>query len=649
MLINGRHAEELRVAIVDETGRLQGYRVAMGEAGVERGNIYRGVVANIEPSLDAAFIEYGASRHGFLKRHDVVPEAYHNPGKKKSSGGKGESKGKGKGKGKSQGIADVLQKGQPVLVQVTRDAVANKGATLTTNISIAGRYLVLKPYEGTPGVSRKVEDETLRRKLREKVKSLVAGDFGFIVRTNAADQTKTELKGDLDRLKRLWKQALAESKKGRGAKMVYDDQDLVIQVLRDYLNAVVAEILVDDEVIFEHAQRYLAAVAPRRKIPLELYNERTPLFSRFKLEPQIAAIYRRQVPLPSGGSLVIDGTEALTAIDVNSGKATRGESQKDTALNTNLEAADEVARQLRLRDIGGLVVVDFIDMRTQKHQRAVEKAVKEAMKPDKARSHTSKLSANGLLEINRQRVGQALTLRTHVVCDACRGTGWLPAPDMAALGLLRRIEARAAEVNLDRARVHLNPETAQQLQNRRRTQLAALEHTYNCHIEVLAAPDLRPGEERLEWRVRTGLPPEEPREAPVALARAAAPALAEPEADPAPEETSSGSSKRRGRRRRNPRAANGEADAGANTETAPAEEGAAEEKPRSSSSRRRRRRRRKKKAPSGSSSASGDGGGASSGGGEKSSQGGEGSSRRSSGRRRGRRRRRKPPSADAAG
>ena len=640
MLINGRHAEELRVAIVDEKGRLQGYRVAMGEAEVERGNIYRGVVANIEPSLDAAFIEYGAGRHGFLKRHDVVEAAYHIKKKGAAEGQdeekeKGKSKGRGKGKGGGPAMEQVLQKGQPILVQVTRDAVANKGATMTTNISLAGRYLVLKPYENTRGVSRKVEDEDLRRKLREKVKNLVAGDFGFIVRTNAADQTKTELKGDLDRLKRLWKQALSESTKGRGPRLVYDDQDLVIQVLRDHLDGSVGEILVDDKTLFEHAERYLAAVSPRKKIPLVHYPDRLPLFSKYKLEPQVTAIYRRSVPLPSGGSLVIDHTEALTAIDVNSGRATAGGTQKDTAYNTNLEAAEEVARQLRMRDVGGLVVVDFIDMRTQKHQRALEKTVKEAMKSDRARARASRLSSNGLMEINRQRVGQQLTMRTHVVCDSCQGVGWLPSQDVTALSLLRRVEARAADGRLARARIHLNPRVAQDFQNRRRAEMATLEGTYKLTIEVLGNPDMQPGEERLEWRIRTGpaVLPEDEMPPPSPALTAAPPMepvefpeedeeMEEPEEEEEEEEEeeqrdvveeqtrSRSSSRRRGgrqRRKKSPKEGNNEmSQDGESKDTEPAQDQAASaegdsgdaEKSKSSSSR-RRRRRRKKKSPSG--------------------------------------------------
>ena len=484
MLINGQHAEEVRVAVIEgeeNAWELSAYRVAVADSRVERGNIYRGVVANVEPSLDAAFIDYGGARHGFLTRHDVIEAACGVEGK---AGG---------------AIDEVLQRGQTILVQVTRDAEGQKGATLTTNISLAGRYMVLMPFEDQRGVSRKVEDDDLRRKLREKVKNLVAGDFGFIVRTNAADQTKTELKADLDQLKRLWKQVLDDSEQGKRPRLLHDDQDVVIQVLRDYLDARVDEVLVDDEELLARAERYLSAVMPRTKIALSLHGQRLPLFSRYNLEPKIAAIYRRDVPLPGGGALVIDRTEALTAVDVNSGKSKGGDSQKDTAYRTNLEAAEEVARQLRLRDIGGLVVVDFIDMRPRKHQQAVEKALKEAMKPDRARHQVGRLSRNGLLEINRQRVGQALHVQTHVPCPTCAGVGRLVNPDLVALGLLRRIEARAATGWLQRVRIALNPQVANAVQNRRRAQLAALEAEFRIAIEITGQPGLEISEERIEW------------------------------------------------------------------------------------------------------------------------------------------------------
>jgi ribonuclease E len=483
MLINGRYAEELRMAIIDgET--LLSYKVQVKEAGSARGNVYRGVVANVESSLDAAFIDYGVEKHGFLASHDVIEQAYQ---RTRRSGG-------------APRIEEVLQKGQPILVQVTKDAMGTKGAVLTTNISLAGRYLVLMPFDTSCGMSRKVEDEATRKTLKDKVKSLVAAEgYGFIVRTNAVEQTKTALKADLDALVRLWQRVLAARDEGRGARLLHDDQDLVVQALRDHLDASIDEVLVDDEALLAQAQEYVAATMPKSKVALTLYRERIPLFSRHGLEPKVAAIHKRIVALPSGGSIVIDPTEALTAIDVNSGKSTGAASQDETARATNLEAAVEVARQLRLRDIGGLVVVDFIDMRSTRHGKEVEKALREAMKVDKARSKVGRISANGLLEINRQRVGQALQLRTHNPCPTCQGVGRLVAPELLGLQLLRRIEAAAATGRLQRARITMHPQLALEVQNRRRRQLAALENDYRIEIELVADANLAMSEERTQW------------------------------------------------------------------------------------------------------------------------------------------------------
>ncbi|HET6496739.1 MAG TPA: Rne/Rng family ribonuclease, partial [Thermoleophilia bacterium] len=469
MLINGRHAEQLRVAVVDG-GVLQLYDIEGAETSLKRGNIYRGVVANIERSLNAAFVDFGDAKHGFLTRQDVIPEAFH-----RVAGGT-----------QHPPIEQVLRKGQPVVVQVTRDAEGGKGATLTTNVSLAGRFLVYFPYDAQRGVSRKVEDEALRRKLREKVKDLDIGESeGFIVRTNAADQTKAELKADLQALRRLWKAVADESTEGRDAQILYNDQDLLIHSLRDNLDAGIDEVLIDDERLLARAEKYVHAVMPRSKIVLRLHDGASPLFSRNNLDAQISSIYHRTVGLPGGGSIVIDHAEALTAIDVNSGKAKGGKNQGDTAYQANLEAAAEVGRQLRLRDIGGLVVVDFIDMRSRTHRRDVEKALQEAMKPDRARHQVGRVSENGLVEINRQRIRSALQLRTHQLCPTCEGIGRLASPEVLSLNLLRRIEGRAALGRLARAKVALHPKLAEYVQNRRRRELSDLERTYRIAIEIV--------------------------------------------------------------------------------------------------------------------------------------------------------------------
>ncbi|MFL6194903.1 MAG: ribonuclease E/G [Thermoanaerobaculia bacterium] len=485
MLINAQRPEELRVAIV-QGNVLENYKVDVAEAGLTRGNIYRGVIASIQPSLNAAFIDYGAERHGFLAIQDVVPDAYyrtpHNPHPR---------------------IEEVLEKGKPIVVQVAKDPVGTKGAALTTSLSLAGRYLVLTPFEDTRGVSRKVEDDDTRKKLRALGNSLDLPDgCGMILRTNALGQTKTTLNRDLSALLRLWKRVQTVAIQGKGTRLLYTDQDLILQALRDYLEGTIEEVLVDDDEAFEKAKAYIEAFMPRSKTRLIRYGERIPLFSRYDLEQQIDRIYERRVELPSGGSIVIDATEALTAIDVNSGRSTRAATQEETALHTNLEAAAEVARQLRLRDLGGLVVVDFIDMRASKSQRRVEKAVKDAMKADKARSTVGRISPNGLLEINRQRIQQALQLRTHRPCPTCNGVGRLASEEMVCLSLLRRIEARAATGSIQGARISLHPELADALQNHYRQELAALEEEFDIAVEVIAAAGLHRPDERVEWHKR---------------------------------------------------------------------------------------------------------------------------------------------------
>jgi ribonuclease E len=500
MLINAQRPEELRVAIIDGN-TLESYKVDVAESGVTRGNIYRGTIANIQPSLNAAFIEYGTERHGFLAIQDVVPDAYYR-----------------QPKGGHPRIEDVLEKGRPIVVQVVKDAVSQKGAALTTSLSVAGRYLVLTPFDDTRGVSRKVEDEDLRRKLKTVANSFdLPEGCGVIVRTNALEQTKATLSKDLSALLRLWKRVQTAAVQGKGTRLLYTDQDLILQALRDNLDNSVEEVLVDDDEAFEKAKAYMQAFMPRAKTNLIRYSDRLPLFARYGIEAQIDRVYDRQVELPSGGHIVIDPTEALTAVDVNSGRSTRAATQEETALNTNLEAAREVARQLRLRDLGGLVVVDFIDMRASKNQRKVEKTVKDSMKIDKARSSIGRISPNGLLEINRQRIQQALQLRTHRPCPTCSGLGRLPSQEMVSSSLIRRIEAQAASGSIQGVRIRLHPELADALQNHYRKELAALEEEFDLQIEVIAAAGLHRPEEQVEWvrRERPLPPPKKPKQAPI--------------------------------------------------------------------------------------------------------------------------------------
>ena len=484
MLINARTPEEVRLAIVTDS-TLDEYQLEVADRSLIRGNIYRGTIASIQPSLNAAFIDYGGERHGFLSVRDVMPEAwYHQPDEPRRPK-----------------IEEVLERGKPIVVQVARESEGTKGAVLTTDLSLAGRYLVFTPFNDTRGVSRKVDDDDSRRRLKELAAALDVPDgSGVIVRTNAIGQTKAVLQRDLAALLRLWKQVSVEARQGKGTKLLYSDQDLIYRALRDYVDSSITEILVDDDDAYGKADEHLKSFMPRSRPQLVRYKERAPLFAKFDVEEQVANIYERQVPLRSGGSLVIDRTEALTAIDVNSGRSTSAASQEETALQTNLEAADEVARQLRLRDIGGLVVVDFIDMRGSKSQRKVEKALRDAMKDDKARSTVGRISPNGLLEVNRQRLRQALSVRTHKPCPTCSGTGRIPSPEMVGLNLLRQIEARAAAGPLGKVQIELHPEYADNFQNSRRGEIAALEAELGLRVEVIASPTLHRAEHALVWQ-----------------------------------------------------------------------------------------------------------------------------------------------------
>jgi ribonuclease E len=448
MLINAQRPEEVRIAVVSDK-KLDQYEVSATESGLHRGNIYRGVVANLQPSLDAAFVGFGADRDGLLRADDVVPSAYH--------------KKPGKG-GKHPRIDRILERGKPILLQVVRDGVGRKGALVTTNLSIAGRYLVLMPFDDVRGISRKAEDED-RQAIKDRVSKLELPEgCGVILRTNALDQPQKTLNRDLNALLRLWKKIRQEATAGKGPRLLYSDQDLIVQALRDSFDSSISEILVDDDEAFAKAQGYMRTFMPRSGKRLVRYTDRMPLFSRFDLEDQIDRIYQRKVELPSGG---------------------------------------EVARQLRLRDIGGLVVVDFIDMRAPKHRREVEKTMRDSMKDDKARTNASKLSENGLLEINRQRLKKALQLRTHRPCPTCSGAGTIASSELVGLNILRRIETRAVTGRLGGVRVELHPELADALQNERRQELAALEREFDIEIEIIAASGLHRAEEHIEWRERS--------------------------------------------------------------------------------------------------------------------------------------------------
>ena len=549
MLINAQRSQQLRVAIVDGN-QLKDYQVEITDRDLTRGNIYRGVVANIQPSLNAAFIDIGEERHGFLPVADVLPSTYHKKPPEDA---------------RRPRIDQVLEKGKTIVVQVTKDGVGQKGAALTTNVALAGRYLVLTPFDEVRGISRKAEDDDARKKIRGRLKKLnLPEEHGVIVRTNGLEQNQTTLNRDLNALLRLWRKIRTEIGRGRGPRFLYSDQDLVVQALRDYLDTDIGEVVVDMPDVHAKVETYLATFMPRSKPDLTLYQDRLPLFSRFRLETQIDRIYERTAPLPSGGYIVIDATEALTAIDVNSGRATRNANHDESIFNTNLEAAAEVARQLRLRDIGGLVVVDFIDMRLRKHKNRLEKDMRDAMKIDKARYSVGRISPNGLLEINRQRIKQAIRLRTHRTCPTCQGVGTIASAEFHALNLLGRIESRVATGLIDRVTIALHPEIADALQNHHRNRLSQIEADLDLQIEIIAAHGLQRLEERLDFHQREGgavLPSRAPALTATDLTLPQSQRRSHDDVDDDEDETESSSTPRRRKRRRRRSRSGGDAEA----------------------------------------------------------------------------------------
>ncbi|HEX8988605.1 MAG TPA: Rne/Rng family ribonuclease [Rhodocyclaceae bacterium] len=468
MLFNATQAEELRVAIVDGQ-KLVDLDIESAAKEQRKGNIYKAVITRIEPSLEAAFVDYGAERHGFLPFKEVSRSYF-----------KG-----GVDAGKAT-IKDALQVGQELIVQVEKDERGNKGAALTTFISLAGRYLVLMPNNPRGGgVSRRVEGED-RQELREVMDQLdVPGGMSLIARTAGIGRSKEELEWDMNYLMQLWRAIEGAAKSQSGAFLIYLESSLVIRAIRDYFHADIGEILIDTDDIFEQAQHFMATVMPDNVNRIKRYRDDVPLFSRFQIEHQIESAYSRQVNLPSGGAIVIDHTEALVSIDVNSGRATRGSDIEETALRTNCEAADEIARQLRLRDLGGLIVIDFIDMESQKNQREVENRLRDALHFDRARVQTGKISRFGLLELSRQRLRPALAETSYITCPRCTGTGHIRSTESAALHILRIIEEESMKENTGAIHCQVPVDVGTFLLNEKRVDIARIEMRHRINLVIV--------------------------------------------------------------------------------------------------------------------------------------------------------------------
>ncbi|MDE2070980.1 MAG: ribonuclease E [Gammaproteobacteria bacterium] len=471
MLVNATQPEELRVAMVDGQ-KLYDLDIEVPSREQKKANIYKGKISRVEPSLEACFVDYGAERHGFLPLKEIS-RVYFKSGADLSG---------------RLNIRELLQEGQELVVQVDKEERGNKGAALTTFISLAGRFLVLMPNNPRAGgVSRRVEGDD-RDDLREALTTLQLPDgMGVIVRTAGVGRSGEELQWDLDYLRQIW-DAIEKASQGRSAPfLIYQESNVIIRALRDYLRTDIGEILVDDAKTYEEARHFMEQVMPPNLGKLKHYEDRIPLFTRFQIESQIEAAFGREVRLPSGGAVVIDHTEALVAIDVNSARATKGGDIEETALRTNLEAADEVARQLRLRDLGGLIVIDFIDMGPQKNQRDVEDRLRDALKMDRARVQVGKLSRFGLLEMSRQRLRPSLGESTQVVCPRCNGEGHIRGVESLSLSVLRLLEEEAMKERTSRVMAQLPVNVATFLLNEKRHIIAEVEK--RCGVSVVLVPN----------------------------------------------------------------------------------------------------------------------------------------------------------------
>ncbi|MDT8317935.1 MAG: Rne/Rng family ribonuclease [bacterium] len=473
MLINAKHSEEKRVAIVED-GLLQELEVEYSGKKQTKGNIYKGVITKIQPSIHALFIDFGEGKNGFLSFTEVHPSCYGR-----------DTYIEGESKGAKPKIENVMKPGQELMVQVVKEERDHKGAYLTTYISIAGRYLVLMPGSKKGGVSRKIEDEKEREKLREIVSQFnLPEDQRVIIRTAGMGKSKQDLKRDVNNLLKMWEIIIKKAKESKAPSVIYQESDLVLRSIRDYFSSDIDEVLIDNIDAYKKAKDFMKIMMPRSQSRVRLYQENIPLFSKFNIEEQIETIYGNSVRLKSGGSIVIDPTEALVSIDVNSGKSKGEKNIEDTAFKTNMEATAEVARQLRLRDLGGLIVIDLIDMRQKGHINEVEKMLKNSLKRDKAKIDVGRISKFGLLEMSRQRIKSSLIEKSFVACPHCGGSGTIKSIESNAIYLLRKIHDAAIGSEVVKVDMLLPSEVANYLNNRKRWELLKIEKDCDVKLEV---------------------------------------------------------------------------------------------------------------------------------------------------------------------
>ena len=518
MLINVSQPEECRIAIVED-GQLEELYMERASQDNYVGNIYKGKIVNLEPSIQAAFVDFGVGRNGFLHISDVEPEYFrqggYDPEKMKESHNDVEFEDNGKDRrdqtqsGRSRNrkqdhrrmgrprikppIQEVFRRGDEVVVQVIKEGIGTKGPTLSTYISVPGRYLVLMPSLGRVGVSRKIEDDGVRRKLRGTMRELNPPEgLGFIVRTAGQDRTKKELSRDLAYLVRLWKVLVRRIKKSESLGSIYEDSDMIIRTIRDIFSSDVDAIYIDEENAFGRAKEFLQQVMPRYANRLHHYQDQQPLYHKYELENEINQIHKRDVSLKDGGSIVIDPTEALVAIDVNSGNFRTDDSAEETAYQLNLTAAREIARQLRLRDLGGVIVNDFIDMRKEKHRRGLERALRDAMKRDRARTKILRTSPFGLIEMTRQRVRPSLKRSVYEDCPCCSGRGVVKTAESMSIEVIRVLMLASQNRKIAYVTLHVHEDVAAYLNNRKRREITSLEESGKMTVQVLGSSTVYP-------------------------------------------------------------------------------------------------------------------------------------------------------------
>ena len=476
MLINASHEEESRVAIVED-GYLQELDIESSQKALTKSNIYKGKITKVEPSLQAAFVEYGAARQGFLPLNEIHPDYWKDSADKNADP-------------RSVNIQQVLESKQEILIQVVKEERGTKGAALTTYISLAGRYMVLSPNTERAGISRKLSDEE-RKAMKEILAQLeVPDNMGLIVRTAGKDQKLDALQRDYNYLRRLWDEIRIKGESAPSPSLIYLEGDLATRAIRDHFTDDIQEIWADNHEIYTRTKQFVHAVLPGKEKLVKLYRGKVPLFRHYKVEEQCEEIHEREIRLHSGGSVVFDPTEALTSVDVNSSRSTAGKHIDDTALATNLEAAEEIARQLRIRDIGGLIVIDFIDMASRKHAQQVEETLREACKADKARIQFARISRFGLLEMSRQRLHPSVRESTTETCPRCQGRGYIRTVESMALQVLTRIEDWAESGKKPTLVVQLPSDTGEYLMNNKRDNVARIEEVYGLQVTLQIRPEL---------------------------------------------------------------------------------------------------------------------------------------------------------------